>query len=80
MIHNQTRVTGLAARTGERARGAGWTVAGVGNWRGTVPSTTVYHPRGLREQALLLARDLQIERIRPMVAPMSTTRLTVVLA
>jgi hypothetical protein len=80
VVFNNTGRTGLAAEYAGRARGAGWTVEGVGNWRGSIPSSTVYHPAGRRAAAERLARDLGIDRVRERVSGMSEDRLTVVLS
>ncbi len=79
VVLNQTRQTGLAARVATQLRRAGWTVTGVGNWYGTVPTTTVYYPTGKEAAARSLARELGVDRIRPRVKGMLTDRLTVVL-
>lgn len=79
-VFNNTRTSGLARTVAAKVRAAGWTVSGVGNWRGSVPATTVYYPAGLEKQAQTLARDLDFGRVRPRVAPMSTDRLTLVLS
>ena len=79
-VLNNTSVAGLAGTFAARVRSAGWTVAGVGNWRGSIPSNTVYYPPGLVDQANLLAQDVGIGRVRPSVAPMRTDRLTVILS
>ncbi|TCI99033.1 LytR C-terminal domain-containing protein [Aeromicrobium sp. IC_218] len=80
VVFNNTGRSGLAAEYAGRARGAGWTVEGVGNWRGSIPSSTVYHPAGQRAAAERLARDLGLDRVRERVAPMRADRLTVVLS
>ncbi|WP_019144743.1 LytR C-terminal domain-containing protein [Aeromicrobium massiliense] len=80
VVFNNTGRSGLAAEYAGRARGAGWTVEGVGNWRGSIPSSTVYHPAGEQAAARRLARDLGLDRVRERVAPMRADRLTVVLS
>ncbi|NHC16033.1 LytR C-terminal domain-containing protein [Motilibacter deserti] len=81
VVLNQTGRNGLAAATASRLRAAGWTVAAVGNFRGTVPSTTVYYPDGAEAAARALAADLEgTDRVRPRFSTLSSTRLTVVLA
>ncbi len=79
VVLNQTRQTGLAASVASRLRARGWQVTGVGNWRGSVSSTTVYYAAGLERAARSLADVLGVERIRPKVAGMASGRLTVVL-
>lgn len=79
-IFNNTSTSGLAATFSARVQAEGWTVAGVGNWRGSIPSNTVYYPADLEEQGRLLAADLGIGRVMPAVDPMRTDRLTLVLS
>lgn len=80
VVFNNTGRSGLAAEYAGRARGAGWTVEGVGNWRGSIPSSTVYHPAGEQAAARRLARDLGLDRVRERVSAMRADRLTVVLS
>ncbi len=79
VVLNQTSITGLAAVTATRLEGLGWNVTGVGNWRGSVPTTTVYYPPGEAAQAGRMARDLGVDRVRPRVEGMRSDRLTVIL-
>ena len=69
-VFNNTAVAGSAAALAQKARGSGWTVAGVGNWRGQIPSSTVYFPSGKRDEAQLLADDLDIDRVKPTIDQM----------
>jgi hypothetical protein len=78
-IFNNSNVQGLAGKTGTRAERAGWTVAGTDNWYGTVDTSTVYYGPRLKAAADLLARDLDITRVKPAIAPMRSDRLTVIL-
>lgn len=81
VVLNQSGQAGLAGRTADLLRTAGWTVSGTGNFRGTVGTTTVYYPPGQEEAAAALAADLPgtPDRIRPRFSNLSMTRLTVVL-
>lgn len=79
-VLNNTSVTGLAGRTASEVAALGWRVSGTSNWRGNIPSTTVYYPAGMQTAAEQLARDLGIDRLRPSVAPMKSDRLTVILS
>jgi LytR cell envelope-related transcriptional attenuator len=79
MVFNNSGIPGLAAQTAARLRTVGWTVAGVDNWYGDIPSTTVYFPKNDKTQASKLARLLHTTRVRPSVAPMRLDRLTVIL-
>ena len=79
VVLNQTTRRGLAATVAEQLRSAGWPVPAVGNFRGIVPSTTVYYPPGGEAGALAVAADLPVEpRVRPSFGNLSETRLTVV--
>ena len=78
-VYNNSRVTGLARSTADKVRAAGWTVTGTGNWRGSIPETTVYYPDGFDEQAKLLGRDLDFGRVMPATAGMRDDRLTLIL-
>jgi len=78
-VFNNSGIKGLAASTAARAQGAGWQVVGSDNWYGTIAASTVYYPAPLHAQARLLAEDLGITRIRPVIAPMRGDRLTVIL-
>ncbi len=79
VVLNQTTRRGLASTVAEQLRSAGWQVPAVGNFRGIVPSTTVYYPPGGESGALAVAADLPVEpRVRPSFGNLSETRLTVV--
>jgi hypothetical protein len=79
VVLNQTFRGGLAGRVGETLRAQGWSVVDVGNFRGNVPSTTVYYPPGEEAAAELLAADLPgPDRTRPAFSNISQTRLTVI--
>jgi hypothetical protein len=78
-VFNNSGIHGLAGSTAGRAQGAGWQVVGSDNWYGTVDATTVYFPPKLHAAAKLLAKDLGIRRVKPMIAPMRGDRLTVIL-
>ena len=80
IVLNQTPVRGLAATFQEQLEAGGWTVAGIDDFRGNVPATTVYFPPGLRPVAkALMAQFPEIGRIRPAFTGISTTQLTVIL-
>jgi LytR cell envelope-related transcriptional attenuator len=78
-VYNMTSVTGLAASKAAQLQDAGWQVVGIDNWRGNIPSSTVYYPDGMADTAVRLARTLGIGRTRGAVAPMKFDRLTVIL-
>jgi LytR cell envelope-related transcriptional attenuator len=79
VILNETPIRGLAATVGAYLTNKGWTITGLGNWHGEIPTTTVYYPPGLVAAARSMAYDLGRVRIRPRVQGMLTDRLTVVL-
>ncbi len=78
-VLNATRTTGLARQVSARATDAGWTVAGVGNWRQGASQTAVHFPRGRKAEAQLLAKDLGIDAVLPSTGGMRADRLTVIL-
>ena len=78
-VYNNSGISGLAGSTAARAQGAGWQVVGSDNWYGTIAASTVYFPARLKDQALLLGKDLGIKRLKPAIAPMRGDRLTVIL-
>jgi hypothetical protein len=78
-VFNNSGIHGLAGSTAARAQEAGWQVVGSDNWYGTVDATTVYFPPKLQAAAKVLAKDLGIRRVKPMIAPMRGDRLTVIL-
>ena len=77
---NNTGIPGAASAFSTKVEDAGWTVGGVGNWRGSVGENTVYYPEGLQDQAEQLAKDVGIDRVMPSVANMRTDRLTIILS
>jgi hypothetical protein len=79
VVLNETTQRGLAAQVAQHLRGLGWTVTGVGNWRGNIATTTVYYSPGQLAAARRLAYDLGVSRIRPAVPGMLSNHLTVVL-
>jgi hypothetical protein len=80
VVFNQTTVSGLAARFAARLQDAGWTVTGVANWQGTVPSTTVYYWPGDKRAARALMADFpDVGRIHAAVSPMPRGELSVIL-
>jgi hypothetical protein len=80
VVLNQSGEDGMARRVADRVRQAGWTVFKTGSFRGTVSTTTVYFPDGLRDQAEVLARDLPGDpRVKERFSNLSETRLTIVL-
>jgi hypothetical protein len=79
IVLNETTQHGLAAQVAQHLRGLGWTVTGVGNWRGNISTTTVYYSPGELAAARRLAYDLGVSRIRPAVPGMLNNHVTVVL-
>ena len=78
-VLNATRTTGLARQVSGRIREAGWTVAAVGNWRQGAAQTAVHFPRGHKDEAKLLAKDLDIDAVLPSIGGMRSDRLAVIL-
>jgi hypothetical protein len=79
-VLNNTGASGAARTFSTKVTAAGWTVGGVGNWRGSVSGNTVYYPPGHEAEATQLGKDVGISRVLPRVAPMRTDRLTIILA
>ena len=79
-VFNNTGTTGLAQSTAAKVQAAGWKVATVSNWRGVISETTVYYPSGFEEQAQTLARDLDVGRVKPLISPMRSDRLSLILS
>ena len=79
-VLNNSGVVGAARTFSAKVAGAGWTLAGIGNWTGSIPANTVYYPPSLQSQAELLAADVGISRVRPSVSPMRSDRLTIILS
>jgi hypothetical protein len=79
-VLNNTGTPGAAGAFSTKVKTAGWTVGGVGNWRGSVPEDTVYYPPGHEAEAKQLGQDVGISRVLPRVDPMRTDRLTIILA
>lgn len=79
-VYNNTARKGLADSVANRARQAGWTVAGSpDNWHGKVAESTVYYPPGMLDAANQLAHDLGIGRTKGALDNMKKDRLTVIL-
>ncbi len=78
-VYNNSNITGLAGSTAQRIITAGWQVVATDNWYGTIPATTIYYPERLKDAAMLLSKDLGIERVVPAVDPMSMDRLTLII-
>ena len=78
-VLNASRTVGLAKQVSARVTKAGWTVGGVGNWRTGAAQTAVHFPRGHKDEAQLLAKDLGIDAVLPSTNGMRSDRLTVIL-
>lgn len=78
-IFNNSRIKGLAGRTADQAKAAGWNVVGTDNWYGTIEASTVYFPPRLRPAGQALARDLGIKKTKIAQDPMKMDRVTVIL-
>jgi hypothetical protein len=79
IVLNATRTTGLAKQVAARITKKGWTVGGVGNWRTGAAQTAVHFPEGRKDEAQLLAKDLDIDSVMPSTRGMRSNRLTVIL-
>lgn len=80
VVLNDSKVSGLAARTSVTLQGLGWDVQDSANWQGVaLTEPTVYYPAGQEDAARALAADLGIGAVLPMPGTMPEKRLTVVL-
>lgn len=79
-VLNNSGVRGAARAFSVKVTETGWPLGGVGNWTGSIGANTIYYPAGLQEQAELLSKDVDIERVLPSVAPMRMDRLTIILS
>lgn len=80
-VLNQTLVEGLAGRAAVVLSDAGWTVGQIENTALGAPSTTVYVPTGLEDDAdLLLDAFPMLTRTRPAFEGLNPAALTLVLA
>jgi hypothetical protein len=79
-VLNNSRITGLAAHGAERFAAGGWPVAAVGNFRGRIPVTTVYHDPGLEPVAREFASTFAgVVRVRPRFEGLPARGVVVVL-
>ncbi len=78
-VLNATRTTGLARQVAARITRKGWDVGSVGNWRTGAAQTAVHYPEGHKDEARLLAKDLDIGSVMPSTRGMRSNRLTVIL-
>ena len=78
-VLNATRTTGLAKQVAARIERKGWDVGAVGNWRTGAARTAVHFPEGHKDEAQLLAKDLDINSVLPSTRGMRSNRLTVIL-
>jgi hypothetical protein len=79
-VLNNTTITGYARTFSYRVSDAGWTISGIGNWRGSIPGNTIYYPPGFYSYAVQLSQDVGISRLHESVDPMKDDRLTIILA
>lgn len=67
-VLNGTDEAGLAGRTADQAESLGYTAVEAGNAPSTDDPPTVYHREGQRPAAQRVARDLQVDEVRPLPA------------
>lgn len=78
-VLNNSRYTGLADRAAAQFRAGGWPVAATGNFRGRIPSTTVYYEPGQEAMARRFAERFDaVVRVRPRFATLPARGLVVV--
>jgi hypothetical protein len=78
-VYNASTTPGIAKRAGEYAAQLGWTVDKVQNWTYGASQNAVYFPKGHRDDAETLAKDLKIDLVQPAKSGMSDENLTVIL-
>ena len=78
-VLNNSRISHLADRAAQRFRAGGWTVTQTGNFRGRVPTTTVYYAPGQQASAERFARQFGIPRVAPRFAGIPVQGMTVIL-
>jgi len=79
IVLNNSRIEGLADTAAELFRDGGWPVARTGNFRGKIPSTTVYYEAGQEAAArAFAARFDEVVRVRPRFATLPARGLVVV--
>lgn len=79
VVFNNTNVQGFAGKTATSVESLGWNVFKTDNWRGVVDATTVYYAPKLKDAAKLLAKDLGIKRIKPLLPDMNPKMLNIIL-
>ncbi|TYL51385.1 LytR family transcriptional regulator [Nocardioides sp. BGMRC 2183] len=81
VVFNNTSIAGLAGEVGSQVSEVGWNFVAADNWYGTVLSTTVYYPPGMKREGRQLALDLGIQRVMPadLDSDMSAENLTLIL-
>lgn len=80
VVLNNSKVSGLAARTAVTLQALGWDVEDSANWVGVdQPTSVVFYPAGLQDAAATLAADLKVGRVEPMPDTMPEKRIAVVL-
>lgn len=79
-VLNQDAADGAASEVADQLRAVGWRIGRVDDFSGTVRTTTIYYPSGMRREARALARDLPgSQRLLDRLSTLSPTRLSVVL-
>lgn len=78
-VLNNSRYTGLADRAAAEFRAGGWPVRETGNFRGRIPSTTIYYEAGQEAMAREFARRFDaVVRVRPRFDTLPARGLVVV--
>lgn len=79
-VLNQSAGGGAAESTADGLRERGWRIGRMDDFRGTVRTTTIYFPPGLRSLARGLAAEFEVKpRVLPAFGSLSPRRLTVIL-
>jgi hypothetical protein len=76
-VLNNSKISHLAERSGAKFKAGGWPVAGTGNYRGQIDTTTIYYPAGQQASAERFGKQFGV-RVLPRFATLPGTGMTVV--
>ena len=76
-VLNNSKISHLAERSGQKFKDGGWPIAGTGNYRGQIDETTIYYPEGQKASAERFGKQFGI-RVLPRFATLPGSGMTVV--
>ncbi|MCW2542484.1 MAG: hypothetical protein JWM40_36 [Frankiales bacterium] len=76
-VLNNSKVSHLAEKSGAKFKAGGWPLAGTGNYRGQIDTTTIYYPAGQQASAERFGKQFGV-RVLPRFATLPGTGMTVV--